>query len=118
MVMDVRAVNEFVAAGNHLGNGTNTGANFNYDYIECVVFPPPPPPTGVCLTRDYSIRGSTVPNQPAGVFWAVVNRLLIILEVIALILSELGWPAVFFEHYFPVLGPDFGLGALGIFQGL
>ena len=40
MVMDVRAVNEFVAAGNHLGNGTETGANFNYDYIECVVAPP------------------------------------------------------------------------------
>ena len=41
MVMDVRAVNEFVAAGNHLGNGTETGANFNYDYIECVVAPSP-----------------------------------------------------------------------------
>jgi len=96
MVMDVRAVNQFMAAGNHLGNGTDTGSNFNYDYIE----------------------GSTVPNQPAGAFWAVVNRLLIILEVFALILSEIGWPAAFFEHYFPVLGPDFGLGALGIFQGL
>jgi len=59
-----------------------------------------------------------VPNQPAGVFWAVVNRLLIIFQVIALILAEMGWPSVFFERYFPVLGPSFGLGALGIFQGL
>lgn len=35
-----------------------------------------------------------------------------------LILAEIGWPSSFFSHYFPVLGPDFGLGALGIFQGL
>ncbi|KAJ3011519.1 hypothetical protein NUW54_g2145 [Trametes sanguinea] len=66
---------------------------------------------------DY-IEGSTVPNQPAGVFWAVVNRLLIIFQVIVLIMSEVGWPAAFFERYFPVLGPNFGLGALGIFQCL
>ena len=59
-----------------------------------------------------------MPNQPAGVFWAVVNRLLIIFQVIVLILSEIGWPAAFFAKYFPVLGPDFGLGALGIFQCL
>ncbi|CDO68623.1 hypothetical protein BN946_scf184996.g54 [Trametes cinnabarina] len=66
---------------------------------------------------DY-IEGSTVPNQPAGVFWAVVNRLLIIFQVIVLIMSEVGWPTAFFERYFPVLGPNFGLGALGIFQCL
>ncbi|KAI0784399.1 hypothetical protein C8Q75DRAFT_780028 [Abortiporus biennis] len=66
---------------------------------------------------DY-IEGSTVPNQPAGVFWAVVNRLLIIFQVIALIMSEIGWPAVFFDKFFPVLGSSFGLGALGIFQCL
>ncbi|KAH9848867.1 hypothetical protein C2E23DRAFT_738439 [Lenzites betulinus] len=66
---------------------------------------------------DY-IEGSTVPNQPAGVFWAVVNRLLIIFQVIILILSEIGWPAAFFARFFPVLGPTFGLGALGIFQCL
>ena len=51
-------------------------------------------------------------------FWAVVNRLLIIFQVVVLILSELGWPAAFFERFFPVLGPHFGLGALGIFQCL
>ncbi|KAH9951998.1 hypothetical protein B0H21DRAFT_9100 [Amylocystis lapponica] len=64
------------------------------------------------------IPGSDVPNQPAGVFWAVVNRLLIIFEVIMLILSEIGWPAVFFDRFFPVLGSAFGLGPLGIFQCL
>lgn len=34
------------------------------------------------------------------------------------VVSELGWPAVFFDQFFPVLGSDFGLGALGIFQAL
>ncbi|KAG6849534.1 hypothetical protein H0H93_007690 [Arthromyces matolae] len=32
--------------------------------------------------------------------------------------SEIGWPAPFFDQYFPVLGSNFGLGALGIFQCL
>lgn len=59
-----------------------------------------------------------MPNQPAGVFWAVVNRLLIIFQIIVLLLSELGWPSAFFERYFPVLGGNFGLGPLGIFQCL
>jgi hypothetical protein len=35
-------------------------------------------------------RNSTVPNQPGGVFWAVLNRLLIIAQTVVLILSELG----------------------------
>jgi hypothetical protein len=68
------------------------------------------------LTRDGS--GSTVPNQPAGAFWAVLNRLLIIFQVIVLILSEIGWPQSFFLTYFPVLGRDFGTGALGVIQCL
>jgi hypothetical protein len=59
-----------------------------------------------------------VPNQIGGVFWAIINRLLIIFQVIILILSEVGWPAAFFDRFFPVLGTQFGLGALGIFQGL
>lgn len=60
--------------------------------------------------------GSTVPNQPAGAFWAVLNRLLIIFQVVVLILSELRWPISFFNKYFPVLGDEFGLGALGIIK--
>ena len=54
-----------------------------------------------------------MPNQPAGAFWAVLNRLLIIFQVIVLILSELGWPAAFFAKFFPVLGADFVLSIPG-----
>ncbi|KAH9928103.1 uncharacterized protein B0H18DRAFT_823144, partial [Fomitopsis serialis] len=66
---------------------------------------------------DY-VPNSDVPNQAAGIFWAVINRILIIFEVIALILSEVGWPYTFFDRWFPVLGSNFGLGPLGIFQCL
>ena len=34
------------------------------------------------------------------------------------ILSEVGWPAGFFATFFPILGRDFGLGALGVIQCL
>jgi len=68
-------------------------------------------------TVEY-IAGSTVPNQPAGVFWAILNRSLVLIQVIILVFSEVDSPRVFFERFFPVLGPDFGLGALGIFQAL
>ncbi|KAG2151066.1 uncharacterized protein EDB93DRAFT_1140812 [Suillus bovinus] len=90
MVDDIEAVNVFV------DGGSNSNSTINYAYIQ----------------------NSTVPNQPAGVFWAVSNRLLIIAQTVVLILSELGWPAAFFDHYFPVLGSDFGLGALGVMQCL
>jgi len=89
MVMNIKAVNAFDASQ---GNST---------MVDC----------------DY-IEGSSVPNQPAGVFWAVVASLLIICQTIILGLSEVGWPMAFFDRYFPVLGSDFGLGALGIFQCL
>ncbi|KAF7295620.1 hypothetical protein MIND_01102100 [Mycena indigotica] len=92
MVTNIKAVNRFQA--NRISNSTN-------DMLDC----------------DY-IEGSTVPNQPAGVFWAVVATLLIIFQVIILLLSELSWPMVFFDRFFPVLGSNFGLGALGIFQAL
>ncbi|VDB82881.1 unnamed protein product [Peniophora sp. CBMAI 1063] len=86
---DVRAVNAFLSG------------HSDQDMLDC----------------DY-IEGSDVPNQAAGVFWAIVNHLLIILEVIILLLSEVGWPMKYFDRYFPVLGTEFGLGALGIFQAL
>jgi len=95
MVHDIEAVNKFVTAGKS-DNSTLTVDMVNCDYIE----------------------GSTVPNQPAGAFWAVVNRLFIIGQVVFLILSEFGWPAAFFNRFFPVLGTDFGLGALGVIQCL
>jgi len=95
MTKDVEAVNALQAV-KQSGNITTVDSMLNCDYIE----------------------GSTVPNQAAGVFWAVLNRLLIIFQAIMLFLSEIGWPAAFFERFFPVLGPDFGLGPLGIFQCL
>lgn len=69
-------------------------------------------------TNDAYDSATTVPNQPAGAFWAVLNRLLIIFQIIILILSEVGWPMSFFDRFFPVLGRDFGLGALGVIQCL
>ncbi|KAN0133664.1 hypothetical protein V8E53_008388 [Lactarius tabidus] len=64
------------------------------------------------------IESSTVPNQPAGVFWAVLNRLFIAFQLVFLFLSEVSWPMAFFDRFFPVLGSEFGLGALGVFQTL
>ncbi|KAJ3486527.1 hypothetical protein NLI96_g4182 [Meripilus lineatus] len=97
MVSDIKAVNVFMKAGG--SNSTTSGidcSEFDCDYIE----------------------GSTVPNQAAGAFWAVLNRLLIIFQSIVLIMSEVGWPASFFDRFFPILGKDFGLGALGVIQCL
>lgn len=31
---------------------------------------------------------------------------------------RIGWPAIFFDRFFPVLGKDFGVGALGVMQCL
>ncbi|KAJ7193879.1 hypothetical protein GGX14DRAFT_405239 [Mycena pura] len=74
-------------------------------------------PTDAIPNCDY-IVGTTVPNRRAGLFWAIFASSLIIFQVIILILSELRWPALFFARFFPVLGNDFGLGALGLFQVL
>ncbi|KAF5315593.1 hypothetical protein D9611_005054 [Ephemerocybe angulata] len=93
MVTNIKAVNAFQA--NKINNTTES------DMVDC----------------DY-IEGSTVPNQAAGVFWAVVASLLIIFQSIVLLLSECSWPMAFFDKFFPVLGTKFGLGALGIFQCL
>ncbi|KAF9481581.1 hypothetical protein BDN70DRAFT_912141 [Pholiota conissans] len=98
---DVKAVNHFLATGKN-ENVTATAGNAT---------------TTNPIDMDY-IMGSTVPNQPAGAFWAVLNRLFIIFQTVILILSEVGFPAIFFERYFPVLGKTFGLGALGLIQML
>jgi len=92
LVDDVEAVNAF------------TNGDFNVTAFD----------TG---NSDY-IPDSTVPNQPGGAFWAVLNRVFIIFQTIVLILSEVGWPAAFFDRFFPVLGKDFGVGALGVMQCL
>ncbi|KAF5392048.1 hypothetical protein D9757_003272 [Collybiopsis confluens] len=101
LVHDVEAVNRFMAAKGSSSDVSSSGNSTLTDMLDC----------------DY-IEDSTVPNQPAGIFWAVLNRLLIIGQTVVLIMSELGWPAAFFNRFFPVLGKDFGLGALGIIQCL
>ncbi|KAE9387040.1 hypothetical protein BT96DRAFT_968275 [Gymnopus androsaceus JB14] len=100
LVHDVEAVNRFMAAKGSVDTDSSSNSTIT-DMLNC----------------DY-IEDSTVPNQPAGVFWAVLNRLLIIAQVFVLVLSELGWPASFFNRFFPVLGKDFGLGALGVIECL
>jgi len=94
MVHDVEAVNGLLAA--EKSNSTIAQSLLDCDYI----------------------ANSTVPNQPAGEFWAVLNRLLIVVQIGALILSEFGWPEEFFNRFFPVLGPNFGLGPLGVMECL
>ena len=116
MVSDVKAVNAFMKAGG--SNTTDGGINcseYDCDYIESVFsiyF------STVVLNAYLLYRGSTVPNQAAGAFWAVLNRLLIIFQSIVLVMSEVGWPASFFDRFFPILGSNFGLGALGVIQCL
>ncbi|KAJ7160922.1 hypothetical protein C8R46DRAFT_955814 [Mycena filopes] len=97
LVHDVQAVNKFQA-----GKATSSDSVTTNSTTE---------------DTDYII-GSTVPNQPAGVFWAVLNRLLIIFQVLVLLLSEFSWPSAFFARFFPILGKDFGVGPLGIIQCL
>jgi len=100
LVDDIKAVNRFEASGGNSVTASNTTSN------------------ATVSSQSAYIAGSTVPNQPAGAFWAVLNRLLIIGQAVVLILSEIGFPASFFNRFFPVLGKDFGLGALGVMQML
>ncbi|KAJ7153544.1 hypothetical protein C8R43DRAFT_449784 [Mycena crocata] len=100
MVHDIQAFDRFQAGKTSVSDSAATNAT-----------------AADILYSDY-IAGSTVPNEPAGVFWAVLNRLLIVAQVIVLLLSEFGWPSGFFQRFFPVLGKDFGLGALGLIECL
>jgi hypothetical protein len=95
MVDDIKAV----CRGIKMPSGTLTDASGNkfdvdYDYFEA----------------------STVPLQPAGVFFAILNRLFIIGQCIFLVLAEIGLPQGFFVNFFPVLGPNHGVGILGAMQ--
>ncbi|KIL65420.1 hypothetical protein M378DRAFT_162044 [Amanita muscaria Koide BX008] len=99
LVHDILAVNKYLTGGNGSDSATSTTIS------------------QVAVSYDY-IMDSTVPIQPGGAFWAVLNRLLIMGQTIVLLLSESGWPSVFFERFFPILGKEFGLGALGLMQCL
>jgi hypothetical protein len=100
MVHDIQAVNRFV---------TDRSSNASPDGFNATI--------ASTMDQDY-IYDSTVPNQAAGPFWAVLNRLLIMGQTIVLLLSEFGFPTRFFQKFFPILGKDFGLGPLGLIQCL
>ena len=95
MVNDVNAVRR----GNETPTGPLKDASGNEFDIDC----------------DY-FEDSTVPLQPAGVFFAIINRLFIIGQCIILVLAELGFPQSFFINFLPVLGPGHGVGILGAMQ--
>lgn len=99
MVKDITAWNHFVDAGYR--NIVSVGQGLNNTMIE--------------IGNDYAL-GSTVPNQPGGPFFAVLNWLFIIFQTAVLIMAELEYPSKMFDHFFPVLGSEFGIGALGLFQ--
>jgi len=96
LVKDVTAWNRFVGTGykNIIWDGNNTMIYIGSDYAQ----------------------GSTVPNQPGGIFFAVLNWLFIIFQTVVLIMAELEYPSEMFDRFFPVLGSGFGVGALGLFQ--
>jgi len=64
------------------------------------------------------ISNSTIPSQDGGIAWAVINRLFIIAQVTILTFSEMDLFPQLFDRFFPVVGPEFGLGPLGVFQCL
>jgi len=77
LVHDVTAVNSFMSEVRASGSSAQDLLQ-NCDYID----------------------NSTVPNQTAGIFWAIINRLFIMFQVIMLFFSEICWPAAFFERFF------------------
>jgi hypothetical protein len=113
MVTDVTAVNSFLQDAKSSGTPVDQLLE-GCDYIECVSFSS----FRFSFLTITEYRNSTVPNQTGGIFWAVVNRLLIVTQVIILILSECSWPMAAFDKFFPVLGTTFGLGPLGVFECL
>ena len=48
--------------------------------------------------------------------FAIINHLFIIFQCVLLLLSEIGWPASFFDNFIPVLGHQYGVGILGFMQ--
>ena len=113
MVTDITAVNTFLEDAKDSGTPVDQLLE-GCDYIQYVSSQS----SRFSFLTVAEHRNSTVPNQTGGIFWAVVNRLLIITQVIILILSECSWPMPAFDKFFPVLGTGFGLGPLGVFECL
>jgi hypothetical protein len=97
-VEDGRAIHSFTGEGDNFSTSSNSTSTSELDYLP----------------------NSTVPQQPAGAFWAIVNHGLVMFQLIVLFIAEIGleWTTKKFNIYFPVLGDGFGLGPLGIFQAL
>lgn len=101
MVQDVNAVR---SPGSNVHVNVTTGTNTTHadeELADCEYF-----------------EGSTVPHTPAGPFWAVLNRILILIQVILLIFSEIGWPNAFFTRFLPFLNDEHGVGAIGVLECL
>ncbi|KAJ9100103.1 hypothetical protein QFC19_005783 [Naganishia cerealis] len=71
------------------------------------------------LDCDY-FEYSSVPDQPGGIFWAILNRTFILIVVLILLPTELVIPAKkltqFYIDYIPIISPAHGLGILGVIQ--
>ncbi|GHJ85335.1 hypothetical protein NliqN6_1737 [Naganishia liquefaciens] len=63
---------------------------------------------------------TSVPDQPGGIFWAILNRTFIIIVIFILLPTELIIPVKrltqFYLDYIPVISPSHGLGILGVVQ--
>ncbi|KAF8335728.1 uncharacterized protein EI90DRAFT_3144762 [Cantharellus anzutake] len=64
---------------------------------------------------DYR-ENSTVPMQPGGSMFAIINHIFIIFQIILLFMSEISWPMSFLDNFVPVLGTQHGVGILGFMQ--
>lgn len=96
MVGDIHAIKRGATAAPDVKNVNINGTEYYYD----------------C---DY-LENSTVPLQPGGSMFAIINHIFIIFQCILLLLSELSWPAWFFDDFIPVLGRDHGVCILGFLQ--
>jgi len=64
------------------------------------------------------VPGSTVPNTGSGLFWATGNRILLLLQILLLIFSEIGWPNAFFARFLPPFSDDYGVAPIGVLECL
>jgi len=82
-------------------------------------------PTGANTTHasvgplEYQyVQGSTVPNTGSGLFWATGNRVLLLLQILLLIFSEIGWPNAFFARFLPPFSDEYGVAPIGVLECL
>ncbi|KAJ9109203.1 hypothetical protein QFC21_000532 [Naganishia friedmannii] len=71
------------------------------------------------LDCDY-FEYTSVPDQPGGIFWAILNRTFILMVIVLLLPTELVIPVKkltqFYIDYIPIISPAHGLGILGVIQ--